>query len=567
MPVASWEPLASALGRFDGAAVAEVLASLGRFGEAGEAATIARPPEPVATRASGARVVREDSHEPQRFSPEPRDADRLLDLFGGCEGAYLRDAKIGERVERERVMRAAGAEQARAHLSGAYWLGVYPLRGNHTVRFGAVRVVVAGRARQGLGRAQLPEVVDVDARRVADAVRAHGLEPVHSVEPGRARVVWVLFAEAIAAARARTLLALVLDRAGSADPSITREVLPAQDSTRPDKPGTGVLLPLGLDPRTGERAWLCDDDLAPVIDPCAYLRSLKGAAAERVAAAVGITPKLPPLGAKPPPTSAPAPVKDAPRLALAKSPTAATTRPVEAAQIAGERAAAQIATETSPFRDLPRAQEVYAGCSVLRHYVDEAIAGRGMPTSVRILVAEILGRLGDESTPSLDAVLRHLDDWRPGLASRYLQRLYPHPTSCGRIRMRLPELTAKVGCDCRFRVPPGAYPTPVLHAVGAAEVPGLADRVRDSAERGGLARAAVAAMNEGRKELGAKASALCARLTDLRRQGRVIERTIASVESELDAVLDEAGDAPLETPSGTLRRVVEGGARRFVLDV
>lgn len=242
-------------------------------------------------------------------------------------------------------------------------------------------------------------------------------------------------------------------------------------------------------------------------------------------------------------------------------------RPTPEPVRAEERAAARVAADTSPFRELPRAQEVYAGCNVLRHYVDEAIAGRGMPTSARILVAEILGRLGDESTPALDAVLRHLDDWRPGLASRYLQRLYPYPTSCGRIRVRLPELTAKVGCDCRFRVPPGAYPTPVLHAVGAAEVPGLSERVRDSAERGGLARAAVAAMNEGRKELGAKASALCARLTDLRRQGRVIERTIATVEGELDAVLDEAGEAPLETPSGTLRRVIEGGARRFVLDV
>ena len=51
-----------------------------------------------------------------------------------------------------------------------------------------------------------------------------------------------------------------------------------------------------------------------------------------------------------------------------------------------------------------------------------------------------------------------------------------------------------------------------------------------------------------------------ARLVGLRDTG-------GAVEAELDAVLDEAGEAPLETPSGTLRRVVEGGARRFVLDV
>lgn len=153
------------------------------------------------------------------------------------------------------------------------------------------------------------------------------------------------------------------------------------------------------------------------------------------------------------------------------------------------------------------------------------------------------------------------------MGARHTQRLYPHPTSCGRVRQWLPELTARVGCDCRFRVPPGAYPTPVLHALGAAQVPGMEQRVKDAATRGGLARAAVAAMNEGRKELGAKAVALCTRLADLRRQAKALERAITAAEAELDAVLDEAGDEPLETPSGTLRRVTEGGVRRFVLEV
>jgi hypothetical protein len=95
----------------------------------------------------------------------------------------------------------------------------------------------------------------------------------------------------------------------------------------------------------------------------------------------------------------------------------------------------------------------------------------------------------------------------------------------------------------------------------------MSDRVHDAASRGGVARAAVVAMNEGRKELGAKAAALCARLADLRRQARTVEKTIVSVEQELDLVVEKAGDSPLETPSGTLHRVVEAGARRFVLEV
>lgn len=541
-----------ALARFDGVGLAEQLAALGRFGDADDAVAVSRPPStvPSMARSSGVPVVTEDSGEPPRFSPQSGDAERLLDLFGGAEHAFLRDIKVGDRVERQRLMTAPSAEHARAHLVGTWWLGVYPLRGNNTVRFGAVRVVVPNKDRKG---AAVPAAVVDDARRVAAAVRAHGLSPVLSVEPGRSLMVWVLFQEAVTAARCRTLLSLVLHRAGEPPAGVIREMLPAQDTAKPDKPGTGVLLPLGLDPRTGERAWFFDEQMLPVIDACAWLRGLRPDPADKVAQAVGVQKtRLPVL------TSA---TTKAPASAVSAAAAGDGARdPKEAARPRPEGAGAV-------FHELPRAGEVLTGCAVLRHYVEQAVQGAGLSTSERYLTAEILGRLGQEAVPALDAVFRHLEDWRPGMGARFSQRLYPHPTSCGRIRQRLPELTSRVGCDCRFRVPPGAYPTPVLHAMGAADVPGMELRVKEAAARGGIARAAIESMNEGRRELGAKAAALCTRLTDLRRQQRALAKTVETVEHELDAVMDEAGDTPLDTPSGTLRRVSEQGARRFVLDV
>lgn len=74
-------------------------------------------------------------------------------------------------------------------------------------------------------------------------------------------------------------------------------------------------------------------------------------------------------------------------------------------------------------------------------------------------------------------------------------------------------------------------------------------------------------MNQGRKELGTRAAALCTRLADLRRQVRLVEKTIAGVEAELDVLLEEAGETALETPAGTLRKIVDNGVRRFVLEV
>lgn len=524
---------------------------MGRFGDAGEAERIERPAHLTTTteRAPRGRAVEvlEDAREAPRFHPEAGDAERLLDVFGGAEHVWLRDVKVADKVERQRVTQPLGVEQARAHLAGTFWLGVYPLRANHSVRFAAVRVVTAAKSRGGVGRTGISAAAHDDAAKIGAAVEALGLHPLHSLEPGRARVVWVLFAQAVAAARARALLTLALHRAGAAPSDVSRELLPAQDTAKPDKPGTGVLLPLGRDPRSGERAWFCEPAGEPVLDACAWLRAATLEAPETVAEVLGVKKRLPTLQPKPP-----AP----PAVTTAKAPAPEKTTAAEA-----------VAMATSPLRDCTRGQEVYAGCAVLRHFVDQAVAGSGLATGERMWVADALGRLGNESVPAVEAVFRHLDDWKPGMAARYVARIYPSPTSCGRVRQRWPELTARVGCDCRFRVPPGAYPTPVLHALGATDVPALATRVKDAAAHGGLAKAAVETMNEGRRELGAKAAALCARLADLRRQRRVVERAIAAAEGELDAVLNEAGDEALETPNGTLKRVTEAGVRRFVLEV
>ncbi len=394
------------------------------------------------------------------------------------------------------------------------------------------------------------------AIRLAAQLSDCGLHPLVYTEPKRGYVVAYSLLQSVGAARARAFAAWLVHRLGRVPSSVTCELIPAQESTRPDKPGTAALLPLGIDPRSGQRSWLLGLDLEPLLDPARALQDHPSGEPQRLAEALG--------------------AKRAPQPASPVSPLAPETIPSARTPLAGalggstiheKPALDPVALVTSPFQELPRALDVYEGCNVLRHFVDKAIAGRGLESSERAFVTDALGRLGDESALAVEAVARHLDDYRPGVGQRWIHKLYPRPTSCGRTRQNHPELTARVGCDCRFRVPPGAYPTPVLHAVGAAHVPGLEDRVREAASRGGVARAALAAMNEGRKEMGARAAALCARLSELRRQAKTLEKTIAEVERDLDALVDEAGDEPLETPGGTLRRVMDGTRRKFVLDV
>jgi RNA-directed DNA polymerase len=216
----------------------------------------------------------------------------------------------------------------------------------------------------------------------------------------------------------------------------------------------------------------------------------------------------------------------------------------------------------------PRARDLCSGCSVLGALVARAESGRGLVTSERFLISDLLGRLGDEAERAVDGVFRHLADYQPGMARRFLGKLFPMPTSCARIRQRMPELAEEVGCNCRFRLEGGVYPTPLLHVLGASEIPGLEGRVQKAALKRSTAKALRDSMNEGRKEMGEKAAALCARLADLRRQERLIQQEKIKIEAQLNELLDEAGDGVLETAAGVLRRSRdEQGNTRFLLEV
>lgn len=516
----AWPALAEALARLAGAEAAEILAGLGRFGDAAEAAEIAAE-SPVVVAAVGdvpTAALPADGVERPRLSPDRNHAQQLLDLFGGAEHVFFREFRDDERVRTERVAEPLTVTHVVGHLEGACRVGVFPLRANHSVRFAALRVLLSSKARQRLGsEVPAPPAVAGFTRRLRQVAIELGLEVAVSVDPRRGFVLWLPFVEALGGAKARALVRCVVERAGQLPPDVISEAIPAQDVAKPDKPGTGILLPLGLDVRSGERSWLCDSDLQPLVDQDRALMGIGKSDVVRIDAA-----------------------------------------------LRGDRLSDEA---VSPLQEHPRAQAVYAGCNVLRHFVDKAVRGEGLASTERHFVTDVLGRLGDEAEAALDTVFRHLIDFRVGMASRTLARLYPYPTSCGRIREKMPELTARVGCDCRFRLVPGSYPTPALHAVGAAEIPGLEERVRRASERGGLARAAQQAMNAGHKDIGARAAALAARLADLRRQARALDRSIATAEVQLDAMLDQAGGEPIETPSGTLRRIVDGEVRRFIVEI
>jgi hypothetical protein len=127
---AAWLDLAAALARFDGGEAAEILARSGRYGDAIEAAEIVPPPQAVAQETAsaadgGGSAVNDDATERPRFEPQPADAQRLIDLFGGAEHLFFRNVRDGGEVRQVRVDESPTIAYAREHLAGTYRWGCF----------------------------------------------------------------------------------------------------------------------------------------------------------------------------------------------------------------------------------------------------------------------------------------------------------------------------------------------------------------------------------------------------------------------------------------------------------
>ena len=150
----TWTRLSEALAACGGPVGADALARAGHFADAADAERI-RPPAPrIETPDRAVVIVPEDPKESADAVELPTldvkqgDAERILELFGGAEHTFPRDLRVGDRNQRERIVAAPTAAHVREHLSGAFWMGVFPLRANNGVRFAAIRVVVSSTARK-----------------------------------------------------------------------------------------------------------------------------------------------------------------------------------------------------------------------------------------------------------------------------------------------------------------------------------------------------------------------------------------------------------------------------------
>lgn len=433
-----------------------------------------------------ARALRHLLAEPSREEPENPQTATIPDLPAALKRFDVRPGLCLEEVEDGRghfrfvpLQQTLDNERLARHLNGGKRAGVYLVSPQSTLRACAFRVhvdrkdglppwsqgtdgkdgVQGGVSLQARWRT-LVAIVHETAVQLFEVAAKNGVQAAIEDDGQDSRVVWICFQSPIALIQARMMMRRILEDITPPPDAIRIGLSPITDRIA-HPPGPWLAIPFGVHPRTGRRSqWISPagevlgDDLKallrwPLNDPAHVQRWIRSPRLPRSLEHVTATANapLPPL---------------------------------------------QAATDDS---QLPALTAVTQGCGVIRMLVDKARRLGHLESVEKRTILEVLGYLPE--TERLEALRRI---YGPMVSSdaelkRRLRDLSGLPLGCRGVRERHGELARRLGCEhCNhWRLEGGAYPSPILHALAPQQIPGIARKMADVAERAleGARRAAL----------------------------------------------------------------------------
>ncbi|HID56041.1 TPA: group II intron reverse transcriptase/maturase [Candidatus Poribacteria bacterium] len=455
-----------------------------------------------------------------KVEPSQQELEMMLEIFSGREGAFAVEGidSMGVRVFR-RVDRQIRTSDIKEHIQGRKTVGVYLLRLNNTVSFAVVDVDIS---RRYLLRADDQEKEELlrrthqDALRIAAAAEKLGVKCYIEDSGYKGRHCWFFFQEPIKGETAKEFLQRITEQAGKPSPSINWELFPQQTRVKENQFGQLIKLPLGVHSKSGRRCLLLDEAGLPYEDQMGVLKNVEPIPPEKVNRILNIKTAIDPFG------------EDESWI-------------------------------VEMFPDMELTVKVISGCNVLKFLCKKSKETNWLEHHERLLILRTVGHLGEEGKRAIHAIMRHTLNYSERITDRFISRLEPYPLSCARIRGNYPELTANLRCNCRFRLPPGGYPSPILHALRVDQVPVMKEkmeRIEEEREE-----------RSEKRELKEQAASLVQKLSELRRHMRGIQASIQKCERELEELFREHDVQEVELELGVLRMVKEDDRVKWVIEV
>jgi len=444
------------------------------------------------------------------------DIELFLQLFAGKEDVFAYEV-IGQGSSRGFINVHSPLTQIelKKHFNAEIALAVYPLRENNTVRFMVIDIDVSKKVLKEYEAqpdmlAAMIDRAQQDANRIWAAAENLGLLVAVEDSGHRGRHCWFFFEAPIKADLALRLARVILRKAGQVESGLTREVFPSGDDIDIGQPNSHIKLPFGMHPITGRRTLFVDNTGEPYPDQNEYLNSIELNSVERVYNILT--------------------VEDARSDAAIPSLTAVK-------EIREKRSL--LVEELSP----QLVRQVLRRCILLRYLVMQAEETKYLTHQDRLSLLFVLGFLGEEGKTYLHRVMSCCLNYNRLTTQKFIDRLLERPISCNRLRQKHQELTAAMGCDCRFKLLPGTYPSPVLHALRSDSRKQRAEVVLPTSE------------TEKQVEIGVSPEAIVKKIQGLRKNQRGIESSIERYEKQLMDLFDAKQADRLPIEGGVLVRV------------
>lgn len=452
--------------------------------------------------------------------PQKNNLITFCSLFSGREGVYARQwlSPTGESGYTP-IQEPLNIKVAENHIIGNFTVGAYPVRLDNTVNFMAFdfdvakfalnKAITSERLWSGLMRRVLAL-----GRRMLDICAANQI-PAYIEDSGfKGYHVWVFMDSPIPAGVAKKCADLLITGLTPMPQDITVEVFPKQTNVRTGGLGNLIKLPLGIHKRTGRRAVFISPDSGPLPDQLGFLETVEKASKrciygtiQRLCASATMPVKVSP----PPKEDLPFDLDDQPQT------------------LHQPRLPRDVQESYDMDRD-PEFQQLMLKCPVLRHIVDKANQTATLTRDETMALIHSIGHI-KHGPDAVNVIFQRCSNADPTLFMK--SQLKGNPVSCPKIRLRIPNITSIVPCNCTFDMTVNLYPTPLIHIrglSGAEKMTPLGITV-DSLQFQNLVQDYI----------------------KLRKQLRETTMLLGKYETRLENFFDEAGVETVQTPMGELR--------------
>ena len=193
----------------------------------------------------------------------------MMELFAGREDMYSREVLLSDgRRKCEFVPEPLTCEVIKKHLSGTDTVGTYMVRNNDTVHYLVIDIDVSKKVLLSLNQKEVPEIYLKEAAQttveIMTIIRKMGLKSYAEFSGYRGYHVWLFFLEWIPIRYAYSLIEVFEKKMDNVSSDISVEYFPVQGRKRTGSSGQSIKLPYGFHLLSGNRSYLCGNDMLPV---------------------------------------------------------------------------------------------------------------------------------------------------------------------------------------------------------------------------------------------------------------------------------------------------------------